>query len=277
VSKLLFSFGIVTDIQYANIDARPPHLFRAAPQKLARCVADWNRQDLAFAVQLGDIVQGNGENTLGELEHVLSILSDFQKPMCHVVGNHCLEISLPVLLEKFGLDAPYYDFAVQGVRFIVLHSMEVSIFSRPKDGEVYKIAEVTLEKNPELKFWTGALAVAQFEWLRTKLRLAKSQNERVIIFNHLPAHEDTTDSDSGLLWNAQELRGLLAESGCVVAHINGHHHSGGYAEENGVHYATLEALLDSPEDSTAYGIVEVHDDQLLLKGVGELTCRKLMF
>ncbi|ACF13801.1 metallophosphoesterase [Chloroherpeton thalassium ATCC 35110] len=277
MAKLLFSFGIVTDIQYADIENRKQHLFRAAPQKLAKCVTDWNQHDLAFAVQLGDIVQGNGEKTLGELERVLEILSDFQKPMYHVIGNHCLEISLPVLLEKFGYPAPYYDFAVKGFRFIVLHSMEVSIFSRPKDGAAYRIAEATLEKNPELKFWTGALSVSQIEWLRAKLAFAKSQNERVIILNHLPAHEETTDGESGLLWNAQELRELLAESGCVIAHLNGHHHPGGYAKDRSVHFATLEALLDSPEHGTAYGIVEVYEDRLLLKGMGSLTSRELGF
>ena len=65
----LFSFGIVADVQYGDVE---PHAyekngvmicksFRTALNKTRECVNAWNKEQLAFCVQLGDIIEGRDQ------------------------------------------------------------------------------------------------------------------------------------------------------------------------------------------------------------------------
>ena len=273
----LFSFGVVTDIQYANIDNRSNYRFRDVPQKLHACVEDWNNCSLAFAIQLGDLIQGNRQHTRNEFEHIASILDRVESPLKHVIGNHCLELPLKLLRSRLQFQQTYYSFSKASYRFIVLHSMDVSIYSQPYDLQAYQQALLYLEQNPIVKKWSGGLGNVQTRWLTGELELAKHHKEKVIVFNHLPIHEDTTDIDHGILWNHKEIKSLFQQSGVVVAHFNGHYHKGGYAYDNGIHYVTLEALVEAPEGKNAYGIVDIYSDCVVIKGYGSLTSRTLRF
>jgi hypothetical protein len=106
----LFSFGMVADIQYGDFETRGAYRFREVPEKLRAIIDGFNQRDLAFVVQLGDIVEGNGEKTQGELDLILSILAKSRHRLVHLVGNHCLSAGFESLLKKLDLRAPYYDF-----------------------------------------------------------------------------------------------------------------------------------------------------------------------
>ncbi|NTV45903.1 MAG: metallophosphoesterase [Chlorobiales bacterium] len=273
----LFSFGVVTDIQYADIDDCEDQRFRQSPHRLEKCVSGWNNSPIAFAVQLGDIVQGNEERTYDEFEQIASILDTVKAPLYHVIGNHCLDIKLPDLLSRFGMQMPYYDFTYERFRFIVLYGMEISVHSEPKDGSAHQFATRFLAENPGFKAWTGAVSNEQLDWLDERLKLAAESNERVIILNHFPVTNSTTSEKHGILWNHEEVTGLITSSGVVVAHINGHYHNGAYALQNGTHYVTLESLVETPGGDNSYGIVEVYDDKLVINGAGVMTSRVLQF
>lgn len=66
--------------------------------------------------------------------------------------------------------------------------------------------------------------------------------------------------------------------GCVVAWLAGHDHKGGYAvDEWGVHHRTLEAAIECPPGTDAFGRVEVYPDRLRLVGSGSMGSTEMMF
>lgn len=78
-------------------------------------------------------------------------------------------------------------------------------------------------------------------------------------------------------WNADKIEAILNKSASVVAVFSGHDHPGGYACVAGKHYIIPEAVLESPEDSNAYGIVRVYADHLVIQGCGVVTSRTCKF
>lgn len=272
----LFSFGMVADIQYGDFETRGNYRFRDVPDKLRGIIDAFNRQELAFVVQLGDIVEGNGEKTHQELDLILSILSASKHRLVHIVGNHCLSAGLAPLLKKLHLDSPYYDFSHQGFRFIALYGMGISAES-PKDSAEYAIAKQFLAENTWAREWCGMIDEAQFRWLKTRLSDAAHCNEKVILFNHFPATTGTTSANHGVMWNYAELQNVIAPYKNVVAHLNGHYHHGGYEQAGGVHYISLEALVESPEKDGAFAVVDVFEDKMRVRGFGSASRYDLAF
>ncbi len=274
MNKPIFSFGVVADIQYADHNNIGNLRLREVPDKLRAAVADWNQQDLAFSVQLGDVINGNADNTHHEFSLITSILAESRHPIYHVIGNHCLSVALPELLAAFKLTMPYYAFVHKGFRFISLYGMDVSIESA---GAEKRAAEKFLAEHPTMREWCGAISDRQLAWLDQQLSAAAEQNERVIIFCHFPAHWNTTDDNHGILWNYQEIARRIISSNHVVAYLNGHFHKGSDALEHGVHFVSFEAMVEAPQHSNAYGVVDVYSDKLIVRGVGALKSRILMF
>jgi len=50
----LLWFGVLADVQYADLDRSGARHYRTSLDRLAACVKDLNQRDLAFVVQLGD-------------------------------------------------------------------------------------------------------------------------------------------------------------------------------------------------------------------------------
>lgn len=58
----------------------------------------------------------------------------------------------------------------------------------------------------------------------------------------------------------------------------GHDHDGGYhRDDSGVHYLTLEGVIETPPGSDAFGTVSVYEDRMFLKGYGRMSDRILMY
>jgi hypothetical protein len=58
--------------------------------------------------------------------------------------------------------------------------------------------------------------------------------------------------------------------------LAGHYHPGGAAVgPTGVHYVTLEGLVEAPEGSNAYALVDVFNDRIRVRGYGAATSREL--
>ena len=55
--------------------------------------------------------------------------------------------------------------------------------------------------------------------------------------------------------------------------MNGHNHGGNYAQLGKIHFLTLKGMVDTT--TTAYAVIEVHDDRLELKGFGRQKDRTL--
>ncbi|KAI7754813.1 hypothetical protein M8C21_018812, partial [Ambrosia artemisiifolia] len=94
----LFSFGVITDVQYADIpDGRSflgvPRYYRNSILVLQKAIKSWNNhQNLRFSLNLGDIVDGfcPKDQSLEAVKKVVTEFDKFDGPVYHMIGNHCL-------------------------------------------------------------------------------------------------------------------------------------------------------------------------------------------
>jgi manganese-dependent ADP-ribose/CDP-alcohol diphosphatase len=94
----LFSFGVISDVQYADIpDGHSfigvPRYYRYSIRVLQRAVKKWNNhQNLNFVINFGDIVDGKcpPDQSLDVVKKVNNEFQKFNGPVFHLIGNHCL-------------------------------------------------------------------------------------------------------------------------------------------------------------------------------------------
>jgi 3',5'-cyclic AMP phosphodiesterase CpdA len=275
--KPAFTFAAVADIQYADKDPAEKRQYRESVPRLERCIADLNSRDLAFVIQLGDLIDEGPAN----LDRILPIYQKGKAPLRHVIGNHdAASVNRRLLLSSLGLANGYYEFTYPGWRFMVLDSMDLSVRGGwPKSSDHYKEALKLFEslqaaKAPNAVDWNGGVGERQMRWLASALERAGQKKERVVVFCHQPVCQ-AASSPAHLLWNHAQVLQQLDASKAVVAYICGHDHSGGYAVRRGVHHVTLPGMVEAPE--TAYAIIEVYADRLQVNGVGSVTSRTLKF
>jgi alkaline phosphatase len=163
-----------------------------------------------------------------------------------VLGNHDVDsISKTQFLnniENAGIDygKSYYSFDFNGVHLIVLDANYKS------DGTDYDHGNFD---------WTDAnIPPAELEWLMQDLAATRKPT---IVF----IHQLLDGSGSHYVNNAAEVRGILEQSGRVLAVFQGHRHDGSYSLIEGIHYYTLKAMVEGPvPESNSYAIVEVRPD-----------------
>lgn len=275
-----FSFGVLADVQYAESDCRDGMDMRGSIAKLADCVAEFNTRELAFVIQLGDFVNGSddAEAAKAELDRVLEIFGRLKADSCHVLGNHdFFSFDRPAMLTKLGMQRAYYDFERDNWRFVVLDEVELAIgggwdetsenYRRGReilDGLIEDGAANALEYN-------GAMGAGQIEWLDDVLGDADERKQNAVIFGHLPL---TPAGDKYDLWNSDEVIEVLESHECVVAHMSGHRHSGGYSEQNGIYYVTIEGMVTEGAEN-AYCVVHIYSDRIEIEGFGLVPSRTL--
>jgi manganese-dependent ADP-ribose/CDP-alcohol diphosphatase len=200
--KPLFSFGVITDIQYADIDDGKsflgvPRYYRHALQGLQRAVQSWNSKgNLSFAIHFGDIVDGYcpKEHSRAAFDTVTGEFANFKNGnVYHMIGNHCL-YNLPRHELNSIFEIPtsentqqsYYSFDPHpGFKFVVLDGYDVSALGWPEDHPYTKLAiEILNTRNPnseknspeglegvERRFvkFNGGVGEAQLQWLERTL------------------------------------------------------------------------------------------------------------
>ncbi|KAJ6358788.1 hypothetical protein OIU76_000504 [Salix suchowensis] len=305
--KPLFSFGIISDVQYADIpDGHSfhgvPRYYRHTIHVLQRAIQEWNNhQDLNFVINFGDIVDGKcppGQS----LDAVKKVNYEFQKsnrPVYHMIGNHCL-YNLPrdkllPLLKIPGLNGlAYYDFSpIPEYRIVVLDGYDISAIGWPQGHpKTLQALEFLEKKNPNsdknspeglqgldrrFVMFNGAVGREQLEWLDGTLQDATKLKQKVIVCCHLPFDDVASDKEA-LLWNYDEVMNIIHQYNCVKACLSGHDHRGGYSiDSHGVHHRSFEAALECPPDTDAYGHIDVYDDRLLLFGADRMQNTEMYF
>jgi len=264
-------FGVIADAQYADAEPGGSRHFRASLKKLETCVADFNRQKLAFVIQLGDLV----DRSQADVATILAPYRKLKNPAYHVIGNHDAALGDTVRSVLKGKTPGYYDFAVGQWRFVVLDTSDLRLQSvtstAPAAGEAQAIFDQLKTRNaPNAQTWNGGIGAHQKAWLKTVLTKAKKTGERAVVFSHMPLYP----SDVHNPWNVEDIIPILENSKCVAACFAGHNHAGRYAQKNGIHYLTLEGMIETP-DQTAYAVVEIYPDRIQIQGRGRVPTRIL--
>jgi hypothetical protein len=271
-----FSFGFLADVQYCDSDPAGIRYYRKSIDRLQECVDTFNRQDLAFAIHLGDFV----DRDFASMDRVLPIFEQLKAPRYHALGNHDFSVEgdlKSAVPAKLGMEKRYYDFSMHGWRFIVLDGNAVSLYAFTEDSTIYREAsaaykKITEKKAPNAMPWNSAVGKTQIQWLKDTLARASAAGEKVIVFCHFPVYPVNAHN----CWDDGEVVEVLESYDGVVAYINGHNHAGNYGEKKGIHYLTIQGMVDTP-DQNAYAVAEVFRDRIEIHGFGRVPDRTLRF
>jgi predicted phosphodiesterase len=272
----LFRFGIVADPQYAPVvpNVRANRYYANSLWKLSEAIEVFNKEDLQFVATLGDIIDRHWES----YTHILPVYDQLKHERFFLLGNHDYDVApeyLASVVRTAGMEKAYYDFAGGGYRFIVLDGNDVSLFAPPKDDPRREMAQKRLD---ELKAtgavnaqtWNGSLGDEQFTWLEATIKKAQAAGEKVIVMGHYPIYPVNEHN----MWDSERIVELLTGAPNVVAYFNGHNHAGNFGELNGKYFVNFKGMVDTPATS-AYSIVEVHQDRIEIRGFGREENRTL--
>ncbi len=233
-------FSLLTDLHYADKDPTGTRHYRETPAKLAeaaRELADFQPQ---FIVELGDVIDA-AESVQQELQYLRTIhrqLEALPGDNHYVLGNHCVYwLTKQEFLETVLQERSYYSFDQGGLHLVVLDGCFRS------DGQPYG------RKNYQ---WTDSnLSADQLKWLEADLRQAARPT---IVF----VHQRLDAGGNYGIKNAADARQILERSGHVLAVFQGHNHKNDYREIAGIHYCTLQSLVDgSGKENNALANVTV--------------------
>lgn len=253
-------------------------------------------------------IEANGGEALEEgidpgvhaMDDVLEALTPYQRgPILHTYGNHELynldratigkKLGIPFEKEPCGDLVGYWSHCHKGMRFIVLDSYDIAKMRRCRStSQKYQQASHILarenpnyphnenssegleEENRRFVAFNGGVGATQLEWLKDTLKRARIAKENVLVISHQPILPGSSSSFC-LIWNYDQVLDVLREfNDVVVASFAGHAHSGGYKrdDQSGIHFRTFEAVLETPHPHKTYGMVEVHEDCLVIQGQG---------
>jgi len=293
--KPLFSFGLITDVQYAdvedahNFDKSVLRHYRNALKILKNAVTEWKNWDLSFVVQLGDLIdQKAGADSYKIAKQVSDLFEGFQT--YHLIGNHELynltRGQLDELLKSSHGGSSYYSFSPHpGWRFVVLDAYDLNIMEANKRKEA--LAYLSLH-NPndvtavgidwrtgltglQQRFlpYNGMMRQPQLDWLQDCLSEATTAKEKVVLMSHVPFVPGCSTPDT-LVWNYEEVSSIVQSHSCVVACLFGHDHTGGYTKLGKVHCRTFQAPLEAPIGQDAFCVLQVYEDKIVTSGFGTI-------
>ena len=250
------TFGIVTDIHFAEIPRSGTRTYSQSLDKLKECVDTMNKYKVDFLIELGDFKDmtqpADEQKTLGFLKQVEDVFSRFNGPRYHVLGNHdedCIskEQFLSVA-ENSGISSKksYYSYNSGGFHFVVLDANYDSV-GKDFDHGRYNWGDPNIPEK-------------ELNWLEDDLKESK---EPVIVF----IHQLLDGAEHYQVKNAEQVRTILENSGKVKCVLQGHFHEGNYSEINGIHYYTLRSLVSGkyPKGSS-YAIVTATETVINIHG-----------
>ncbi len=241
-------FGIVTDLHYADREPAGTRFYRDSFPKMKQAVELMNQKKPNFLIELGDFKDQDVEpvesNTIQYLQTIEKELQKFQGPVYHVLGNHDMDsLSKTQFLQyvknsNIPTGKSYYSFDQKEFHFVVLDANFTS------DGTPYDRSNFD---------WTDAnIPPLQLKWLREDLNAASIPT---IVF----VHQLLDGQGHHYIKNAAQVRQVLQESKKVLAVFQGHQHQGQYNRINGIHYITMQAMVEGEGlDNNRYYVVDVN-------------------
>jgi 3',5'-cyclic AMP phosphodiesterase CpdA len=274
MTRPIVRFGLIADPQYADIPPWQDRHYTRSLAKLEHALETLNGEDLAFVATLGDLIDRDWASFGG----ILPLYRRSRHPCRFLLGNHDFAVAPERLAEVpavLGLTRRYDGFAVAGVRFLVLDATETSVFAHPVGSPEHARAEAKLRRLDEAgavnaQPWNGGMGDLQKDWLAGELALAGARGERVVVLSHYPVFPRNAHN----MWDDAELVTRLTASRAVVAHFSGHNHEGNYGVLGGTHFVNLEGMVETAT-STAFAVVEIHEDRIEVRGFGREPTRTL--
>ncbi|MCP4453836.1 MAG: phosphatase, partial [Planctomycetes bacterium] len=216
-----FSFGVITDVQYADAAPGGARIYRASPTKLKKAVAHFNSIDLAFVIHLGDLI----DRDFASFDTVMPLLGACRHPVFQVLGNHDYaveDVKKSDVPSRMGMNHRYYDFGQGPWRFVVLDGNDVSLQAYVKGSARYRasadrLEQLKAEKAPNAQAWNGGVGHEQMRWFKATLAHAKKAGQQVVVFCHWPVFPVAGHN----LWNDTEVVTVLESHDHVKAYLCG--------------------------------------------------------
>lgn len=281
MAKPLFSFGVISDCQYADIpddNEFTDRRFRLAKNKLAEAITFFNAHDLAFVVHLGDLI----DRDLASFDTILPMCEKSKAPFWHVLGNHDFKdahngrLDPRVVIKRIGLEQPYYSKQIQNYRFIILDTNEEGLIEAVPGTDAWEKGQKVLDYYKSIgrvnaQRWNGRIGSKQHSWLISQLEDAAAKDEKCIIFSHhgiYPKHRENALNDEEIL---EELK-LFPQ---LKAYINGHNHDGNYGHIGHLHCLNIRGMVDTGQNS--YALAHVYLDKIMIEGFGREPSRVMQY
>ena len=247
-------FGVVTDTHYADRERSGTRYNRDSIAKMREAVAEFQRADLDFIIELGDMKDTTARSepvpTLRFLDDIEREFSAFRGPRYHVLGNHDMDC---LTKEEFlahtrnagrARGKAFYSFSEGGVRCIVLDA------NFNEDRTPYARGNFDWRK--------AYIPTSQIEWLDREL--TRHADEPTLVFLHQMLDSFSDISKDLCVGNAEAVVEVLERHRQVLAVFQGHHHPGHYSHRRGIHYLTFQGMIEQAAPASAYAIVEVEAD-----------------
>lgn len=249
-------FGWVTDIHHSQAAIKWNRYYFESLNKFTEAIDLFNHAGVDFVIETGDLKDQceapSHRETLMYLIEAEYLFAQYNGPRYHVFGNHDLDdlskSEFQSVTSNFGIprDQSYYWFETCGYRFVVLDACFMA------NGADY---------NANNFAWNDtSIPPKELTWLSQTL---KSSTLPVLVFVHQPLD----GAAKRFVSNSAQVRKVLERSHKVIAVFQGHIHKGGYRNINGIHYITLQSLVDGHgAHNSSYALVDLSPTQLTLYG-----------
>jgi manganese-dependent ADP-ribose/CDP-alcohol diphosphatase len=271
----LFSFGVIADVLYADINSAGNRYYSSSIEKLEEAISAFREDSVDFIVNLGDLIERDYES----YKPVLGLLNASGVRTYHITGNHDYSVDsrylscLPVLTES---REGYYSIIYRNFRLIFLNGNELSTYSSANINLIRQADEyiTKLRKTGGINAidWNGGIGPVQLAWLNNQIEDAAGNSERVIIFCHFPIAPENIHN----LLNYHEVQDTLSKYTNIIAWFCGHNHEGNYGIINKVHVVTFKGMVET-KNSNSFAIVEVYKNKLMISGYGRENSTVLTF
>jgi 3',5'-cyclic AMP phosphodiesterase CpdA len=264
--KPLFTFGVITDVQYCDCEPAGTRYYKSSLSKLREAMASFKTDSMAFVVDLGDLI----DRDFASYKPVMNILDSSGLKVWHVTGNHDYQVDQKYkkrIPQLEGNKNGYYSFNHDTFRFIVLNGNDISTYGNGNKKAVEEAQQLIqkLKSDGETNGidWNGGLGAKQMAWFKSQLDEAAAKSEKVIILCHFPAWPVNQHN----LLNYNEVLTLLEKYNNIIVWFNGHNHAGNYGNFNLIHFVTLRGMVET-EANTSYAEVEIYSNKLWIRGSG---------
>ena len=183
------SFGLITDVQYADADPQGERHYRESIPKLKTAVEWLAKKKLPFTLHLGDLI----DRDFKSFATVMPLFDGLGHQVRHLLGNHDYSVTDEEkgrILQKPGCRANTYEFGTPACD----SSCSIpTIFPPTKSGRQPAgsgsgggAEETRRAKRQQRQAWNGGISENQLKWLDAELTAADTAKERVILCGHHP-------------------------------------------------------------------------------------------